>query len=478
MSDTSFTAATDFLHRGLIDDAERAYRDALREEPEHFAALNDLGMLLARRGALPEALRYFAAAVSADPSQAVGHANLATLLLRGGDAVNARRHYEAALERAPENVEAHRGLALALAELGLEEVARAHRQRGFADAPLTTLPSLGPGSPLPLLLLVSESTGNTHFERLIDRRCFVIHKLVVEYADRVAFLPEHAVIVNAVGDVDSSSQALLAAERLITRSDASVINPPARITQTRREEHARRFAEIPGVRTPVMKRIARSDLIGPGVESRLTAEGLSFPLLVRSPGFHSGEHLIYVERIADLESQIAELPGDELLVLEYIDIADEQGASTKYRMLLVNGVLYPLHAAIAPTWKVHFFTAQSEQERERQREIDRAFLTDPSAVLGGAVVERLEVIARELGLDYGGIDFGVDRLGRVIVFEANATMVLPHVSEDPHSFWGYRNPSIMRIADAVHRMLLVSATQTVAQTATSYSRIAASRDVF
>ena len=36
----------------------------------------------------------------------------------------------------------------------------------------------------------------------------------------------------------------------------------------------------------------------------------------------------------------------------------------------------------------------------------------------------LEAIQRAVALDYGGIDFGIDSLGNIVVFEANATMAV------------------------------------------------------
>jgi glutathione synthase/RimK-type ligase-like ATP-grasp enzyme len=63
----------------------------------------------------------------------------------------------------------------------------------------------------------------------------------------------------------------------------------------------------------------------------------------------------------------------------------------------------------------------------------------------------LERIQSVLGLDYGGIDFGLNAKGEVLVFEVNATMVVdpPGVEEQ----WNYRRPAYERIQAAVQRML-------------------------
>ena len=50
-----------------------------------------------------------------------------------------------------------------------------------------------------------------------------------------------------------------------------------------------------------------------------------------------------------------------------------------------------------------------------------------------------------------GIDFGIDVAGRVVVFEANATMiVLPPAAE---AMWNYRRVPVRWIIDAVRAML-------------------------
>jgi glutathione synthase/RimK-type ligase-like ATP-grasp enzyme len=79
--------------------------------------------------------------------------------------------------------------------------------------------------------------------------------------------------------------------------------------------------------------------------------------------------------------------------------------------------------------------------------------------LGAAAMDALQSIAACLQLDYGGIDFGIDTHGDVVVFEANATMIVPasgpHVSAD-------RRRAVERIDAAVRRMLLARATPTLA----------------
>jgi hypothetical protein len=64
----------------------------------------------------------------------------------------------------------------------------------------------------------------------------------------------------------------------------------------------------------------------------------------------------------------------------------------------------------------------------------------------------LHAIQAALNLDYGGIDFGIGRDGNLLLFEANATMViLPPGAE---AKWDYRRPAVERVCRAVHTMLM------------------------
>ncbi len=64
----------------------------------------------------------------------------------------------------------------------------------------------------------------------------------------------------------------------------------------------------------------------------------------------------------------------------------------------------------------------------------------------------LAEIQSRLGLDYAGIDFGLSAGGEILLFEANATMVVN--PPEPEEKWAYRRPAVERIYAAVRRMLL------------------------
>jgi glutathione synthase/RimK-type ligase-like ATP-grasp enzyme len=67
-------------------------------------------------------------------------------------------------------------------------------------------------------------------------------------------------------------------------------------------------------------------------------------------------------------------------------------------------------------------------------------------------MKALERVQSVLGLDYGGIDFGLNASGEVLVFEANATMAVNPAEADAR--WNYRRAAYNRIHTAVQKMLI------------------------
>ena len=179
-----------------------------------------------------------------------------------------------------------------------------------------------------------------------------------------------------------------------------------------------------------------------------------FPLRLRAPGFHTGQHFVRVERAADLAGAIANLPGEQLLAIEPLDARGADGRFRKYRVMFIGGALFPLHLAVSADWKVHYFSAAMAGAADARAEEAR-FLTDMPGVLGPKAIAALAQVAERLGLDYGGIDFGLSPTGQVLLFEANAGMVIQPPGPEP--IWDYRRAPIARALGAVKALLLARA---------------------
>jgi tetratricopeptide (TPR) repeat protein len=438
---------------GALDrrqDAQAAFIDILRRAPANFSALNEFGTLLAGQGAIDAACRVYAEAILHHPDNPMGHVNLANLLLRANKHEQARAHYEAALQADPDHAPAHQGLGAVLADNGDRDGAREHFRKGFAGHAISSLPYRGSAPPLALLQLVSSGGGNIPTAPFLDDCIFLTSVIVADYLDPKAPLPPHQLIFNAIGDADLCEPALEAAIALIARSTKPVINDPRAVMQTGRISNAERLAAVPGVVTPKTLSIARDILAGPDGSASIANHGFAFPLLLRSPGYHTGRNFILVEQAAELSAAAAGLPGSELLAIEYLDARGKDGSARKYRVMMIAGQIYPLHLAISRNWKVHYFTSDMADKPDHRAE-ELAFLADMPAVLGEKAMVALAGIRDALGLDYAGIDFGLGPDGDLLLFEANATMVI--AAPDPDERWAYRRTAITGIIDAVIAMI-------------------------
>ena len=439
--DDALARARTFAARGEDAAAKAAYVEALHLDPTHFAALNELGALALASGHRSAARAAYTQAVRHHPDNPIGHVNLGNLLLADGDMDGARPCYQAALDLDPRFPEAHQGLARVLADRG-DAAADAHWRQGFDGHAVVAKPYRGAGPGIELLLLVSARGGNIRTDAWINDRRFAITAIYIDFHDPTKPLPPHQLVVNAIGDAELCAEALARAELLVARTTAPVINPPAAVRATGRAENARRLGDVPGVVAPHTVTLSRTEIVA--------SPELAFPLLLRAPGFHTGQHFHYVESPDAMAAAMRTMPGDEVLAIQYLDARGPDGMARKYRVMFIDGRLYPLHLAISADWKVHYFTADMATNPAHRAEEQR-FLEDMGAALGERAMAALAGINLMLGLDYAGIDFALAPDGSVLLFEANATMVILPPDADP--IWDYRRHAIATVQAAVARML-------------------------
>ncbi len=414
--------------------ARQAYLDLVILDPAHPAALTELGELARSGGYMAAARQAYRHAVQCHPQDTTARVGYADLLCEASDPLTACEHYHAALAIDAALPRAHQGLARALSSLGRD--AGAHWTRGFEGHAVVTRRFRGQGAGVKLLLLVSATGGNVATRQWIDDRIYAVTAVYADFFNPDDPVPPNALIVNAIGDADLCRTALVNAERMTARCTVPVINPPALVRATGRENIARRLAALPGIIAP---RIAP-----------LSGASLNFPVLLRAPGYHTGQHFVQVQTEDALAAAAASLPGAGLLAIEYLDARGPDGMARKYRVMFIDGVAYPLHLAISADWKVHYYTAAMATEPAFRAE-ERRFLDDMPATLGQRATAALCQVQAALGLDYAGIDFALAADGSLLLFEANATMVIN--PPDPDPIWDYRRPAAAAALGAARRML-------------------------
>jgi len=454
LADALFQQAKDLEAAGRDDHARDAYFAVLEADSHHFGALNNLGNLFARGGHAAAALATYREALKWHPDKPAAHVNLGVALLEGDNLAAARNEFDAALALDASCSEAHQGLSAIFVRLGDQAKADHHRKLGFRNRGVERIPFRGDGMPVAnVLLLLSSAGGNVDLRHILDDHRYAVTKLFVDASDPGASLPQHDLVFNAIGDADRCAAELDAAGTCARKTTKFVLNPPSNVLRTTRIENSRRLGALPGVVAPQMQLFSR-EAFGADPSTTFAQAGFAYPFLLRAPGHHTGEHFFRVEDSNGIRVALDRLPGPDVLAIEFLDARKVDGKVRKYRAMVIGGRVYPLHLAIASNWMVHYFAADNAREATYRYE-EAAFLEYMPEAIGPVATSALDAIGGALGLDYAGVDFGLDHNGNLLLFEANATMTIP--PEPIEKMWEYRRNAIHRAIDAVESMLALAA---------------------
>jgi glutathione synthase/RimK-type ligase-like ATP-grasp enzyme len=221
------------------------------------------------------------------------------------------------------------------------------------------------------------------------------------------------------------------------------INAPEKIAPTTREGLPELLHGVGDVVMPAVLRHAPTE---GSLREAVMRAGLDYPLIVRPAGRHGGEGMARIETADALR---AVRSGEASYVTRYVEYRSEDGWYRKYRVIFVDRAPYPYHLAIGRNWLLHYKSADMADNPSHRREEER-FLADPEAALGSRAWAALRAIAQRLDLDYAGIDFSLLPDGRVLFFEANATMLVHPESE---ARFAYKNPAAEAIFAAFDAMI-------------------------
>jgi len=420
-------------------------------DPSRAATQLTLGNAYAEADRAEGAERCLKAALGLDPTLAAAHASLGSVYLRAERRVAAERHCRQALALDPDLAVPHQNLASLLAGQGKLAEARRHRDLAYAGRNLFIEPA-----PRPLLTVLMPTTaesGNVPLDHLMPRDRFSRLRWVVEYAgeDQAGDLPPYDIVFNAIGDPDLAGPAAAPMRRLLETCEKPMLNAPDAVARTRRDAMPVLLGDIQGVVVPAVARIAAADIRLMGLAGAIAQAGLATPVLARPVGSHGGKGLLRADTNPALEA--LRVSGDHY-VTAFHDYRSVDGYFRKYRVVFVDRRPYPYHLAISRDWLVHHESAGMAEDGVRRGEEQR-FVEDPRSVLGEAAMASVEAIGRRLDLDYAGVDFSILRDGRVLVFEANATMLVHPEAHD--GVYAYKNGAVAAIVEAFEAMLLAAA---------------------
>ena len=410
----------------------------------------DLAYAYADLDRLHDAERQFRRALRLDPGHAEAHGGLAALYLRASLPDLAEASARAALSLNPAEPLACQTLATLSQRAGNTADAEAWLDRAYDAQALFHQPAIAPRARV--LVLATRTQGNVPYRALMPAKLYTRHVWYMEHARDDQALPDYDVVFNTIGDPDLSGPSEAAVARFLAGNLRPVINRPEPVQRTFRHLIPARLGDIPGVVAPTTIRLMANEI--ENLAARIGAEGFTLPVLVRPVASHGGVGLYRADTPADLDDIAGRLAGRDLYVTQYVDYAQADGQYRKGRMIFVDGLPLPYHWAISRHWMVHYVSSDMTEgatiETNWRRAEEARFLDDPSGFLGEAAMIAIGEIGRRLDLDYCGLDFSVLPDGRVLVFEANATMLVHPEEDGPLS---YRNPAVMRIIDAFQALL-------------------------
>ncbi|MEJ0071232.1 MAG: hypothetical protein WDO24_23600 [Pseudomonadota bacterium] len=179
------------------------------------------------------------------------------------------------------------------------------------------------------------------------------------------------------------------------------------------------------------------------------------PWLIRPVGDHGGERLERVTAPGQIADFVATTASDAFYLTRFVDYRSADGHYRKYRFVFLGDAILPYHLAIGDDWKVHYFRTPMDQHDWMRRE-EEAFLADHRHAFGTAQCATLEAIRNAVDLEFFGIDCGIDRDGALVLFEANASMLIH--ANDSRALFPYKQASFERIRDAFDRLIETMAT--------------------
>ena len=490
-ADAHFNLARIRLQQGEMQTAEDAFRAALAFKPGHAGALFNLANLLIDQRRFTEACALLSRLVELEPANARAHCllgmgfagdehfddavasyrraleldhdfpeahyNLAHTLADCGQSAAARAEFEAAIACKPDYPESYRSLGNLLQGLGeAEEAARC-----FAEAlrlqPLITRPAAGDRAAFAVLLLVAPGRGNTPIDYFTTQAPYDSHILLFQpgYDYNVALLRARSdVVFNLISDVDLGGELLDAVGELVGALGKPVINHPERIRPTDRATIARTLQGLRHAVVPETLRYPRSALATVDAARDLDVE---LPVLLRPAGSHGGEEMDLVTECDQVAALVAASRHDAFYLTRFVDYRSKDGFYRKYRLIFIGNEILPYHLAIADSWKVHYYRTEMVRH-DWMRHEEEAFLTNAGAAFAPPLLAALREIRDAVALDFFGIDCGVDREGRLVVFEVNASMLVH--ANDPEAVFAYKRAPVARIKRTFDAMLAKAAIRT------------------
>jgi tetratricopeptide (TPR) repeat protein len=434
----------------MVDEAAQFYESAIAVAPDMAQAYFHLGIARSKQDRLQTAATCFEQALGCRPDYTDALYNLGLVNARRGQAAEAECAYRLALDIDPDYLDAHINLSAILLEDGRKAEAKRHIDRAYSQKNLFEKPAPGASADKTVLILFDAGQGNLNLTHLFEEKASNIIDWMIEYApdEQAAQLPHYDLVFNAMGDSDLTGDTAGPVAKFLQVCTKPFLNHPDQVARTARNKLPDLLAGVDHLLVPKVWRFTSAADWLPSMEDRL-------PLLTRPVHTQGGIGLELSTTIEQLAACRA-AQDTPLYVACYVDYRSADTFFRKYRVIFIDREPYPYHMAISPHWMVHYDTSDMNDFPWKLEE-EKCFLENPEAVLGADGMQALRAIGARMDLDYAGIDFSIMPDRRLLVFEANPTMLVhPEISD---GVLGHKNVYIQRIYQAFEALLKRTAAQ-------------------
>jgi glutathione synthase/RimK-type ligase-like ATP-grasp enzyme len=270
-------------------------------------------------------------------------------------------------------------------------------------------------------------------------------------------LPEHDVMIVAIGQSGQGRATLKWLEKLVPVWPRPVLNLPDRIARLSRDVASCLLHSVPGVVIPKTIRVARASLeriaCGESILSSIL-DKLEFPIIIRPVVAHAGIGLVKANDVSAISDYLGMTPGDHFYVARFVDYRSEDGLYRKYRVVLIDGRPYAGHMAISTHWMVHYLNGGMDLSAAKRCEEER-FISAFDQEFAPRHQEALQCTAKRMGLDYLVMDCAETQDGKLFIFEVDSSAVVHAM--DPVDLFPYKKPQLRKVAAAFRAMLAKAA---------------------
>lgn len=256
-------------------------------------------------------------------------------------------------------------------------------------------------------------------------------------------------ILNGVTNPDMSPKVLEIMAKMLKPYKGRILNHPMAVLNSTRDGVSRRLREVEGMIAPAVVKLKPSSR--GALANIVERAGIRFPAILRGAGAHRGTSIYLVNSLEQVAKSLE--GGKDRYLISFVDYRSPDGLYRKIRFFFIGDWVIIRHQVASDNWNVHVEARERFMAgRPRLIEEERRFI---GAGLPGLPVHTQATLARVrevIGLDYFGLDCSVTEDGRLILFEANATMNFSNASVDDPRF-SYLRQTVQQGRAAFRSML-------------------------